>query len=338
MNKTIVVVALLAIGCSASAQLGGALSKVKKSISTNASSSGSQSETSSQDESTASSSSSQSVTKLDDMGITNATHQKYVNRMVWSGEKISFTEPDETKFKTQFKSGEYVFGRFYLSESLQNYMLKSIGNEASTIRYFFKVYVDGVMQSREFDYTDLTEDKVKTTTMQVWVHIPKTDNGSTGNTKSWVTLANNMAPGEHTVKFDLYVDNCEGVVTSGSFKYIKGSERLKYGLSFKDFTQGMTDATLTAEVLKAIQGHATREGWDEKFTRAKISSTDWTTVRNELTGVITGRVLYAYCQAAWPDGHCTVQPFTFKQDYNGSTYSKVINVVDVGEQKDVDCE
>ncbi len=62
------------------------------------------------------------------------------------------------------------------------------------------------------------------------------------------------------------------------------------------------------------------------------------TVRNELTGTITGRIIYAYCQASWPDGHCTVQTFTFKQDYNGSTYSKVLNVTDVGEQRDVDCE
>lgn len=338
MNKTIVVVALLAIGCSASAQLGGALSKVKKSISTNASSSGSQSETSSQDESTASSSSSQSVTKLDDMGITNAVHQKYVNRMVWSSEKISFTEPDESKFKTLFNSGEHVYGRFYLSESLQNYLLKVNGNEASTVRYFSKVYIDGVLQNSQFEFIELTGDKVKTTTMQIWVHILPKDKDDISSNKSWVKMANNMAPGEHTVKFDLCVDNCEGVVTSGSFKYIKGSERLKYGLSFKDFTQGMTDATLTAEVLKAIQGHATRSGWDEKFTKAKISSSDWMTVRNELTGTITGRTLYAYCQATWPDGHCTVQPFTFKQDYNGSTYSKAINVVDVGEQKDVDCD
>ena len=336
MNKTIVIVALLAIGCSASAQLGGVLSKVKKSISTNASS-GSQTGTSSQDESTASSSSSQSVTKLDDMGITNATHKKYVGQIVWSSEKISFETPDETKFKTKFNAGEYIYGRYYLPESFQNFILRHENMEIQAGRIYSDVYVDGVLQNFEFDPSALMSEQFTGTTRQIFVHLPIKADTNYGDTKRWVEIANAMSPGEHTVKFDLRIADHPGVVVSSNFTYVKGTEKLKCGWNFGSYASGMKDATLEAGILKCIQNAASAQGWDEKFSKLKIYSNDWNTLRNEY-GVILGRTVGAYCYATWPDGHCTVQPFVFKQDYNGSDYSKALILFSNGSQDVVDCD
>jgi hypothetical protein len=62
------------------------------------------------------------------------------------------------------------------------------------------------------------------------------------------------------------------------------------------------------------------------------------TVRHPVSGVITGRQIGAYAFAEWPDGHCTVQDFTFAQDYDGRRYvPESTSRYGTGEQERVDC-
>ena len=54
--------------------------------------------------------------------------------------------------------------------------------------------------------------------------------------------------------------------------------------------------------------------------------------------MITGRQISAYVFAEWPDGHCTVQDFSFAQDYDGSQYvPESTGLYGTGEQTRVDC-
>jgi hypothetical protein len=188
-----------------------------------------------------------------------------------------------------------------------------------------------------FDFTNIGYDYCTVTTFQIKAHVPRAKDNF-GSTVEWVKLVNKaMTPGEHTVKFDLRVKNYEGVVVSGSFIYMKGNEPVKYGWNLDSYNEGMKDAALEAGILKCIQNHAASMGWKEKFTKVKISSTDWYIITNEYTGVILGRSLDAYCLATWPDGHCTAQVFSFRQQYNGSGYSKAFICDGTGKQEDVDC-
>lgn len=274
---------------------------------------------------------------LEDQGITNAVHEKYKNQIVWSNHKIALENPDESAFKARFNAGEMIFGRFYLSESMQNFIYKQKKQEISSFSFYYDVYIDGIKQDVQFDFTNIGYDYCTVTTWQIKAHVPKV-NDNYGSTVEWVKLVNKaMTPGEHTVKFDLRVKGYEGIVVSGSFIYVKGNEEVKYGWTLDNYNEGMKDAALEADILKCIRNHAASKGWKEKFTKVRITSTDWYIITKEYTGVIMGRSLDAYCLATWPDGHCTVQVFSFSQQYNGSGYSKTFTFEGVGQQEDVDC-
>jgi hypothetical protein len=47
---------------------------------------------------------------LTDAGIPNQVHKKNLGKIVWSNESISFTDPDESKFKTSFAATDYICG------------------------------------------------------------------------------------------------------------------------------------------------------------------------------------------------------------------------------------
>lgn len=309
VKRGFIVVAILAIGFATNAQIGkGILSKIKPNK------------------------------HIEDMGITNPIHEKYVNQIVWSNNKISFENPDEQSFKTKFNAGEKIYGRFYLSESMQNFIYKQKKQEIGGFSFYFDVYVDGVKQEPMFNQTNIGSDYCKTTTWQIWVHVPR-EKDDFGASADWVKIVNkNMTPGEHNVKFDLRVKGYDGVVVSGSLVYVKGNEKVKFGWNLNSYTSGMSDAALEAEILKTIQNHSTNVGWKEKFSRVKIISSDWTIITKEYTGVIVGRSLQVNCLATWPDGYCTVQPFWFTQQYNGSGYSKSFFLDGNGTQEPADCD
>jgi hypothetical protein len=310
VKKGLIVVAILAIGLSANAQIGKALlSKIKPNK------------------------------HLEDQGITNPTHEKYVNQIVWSNNRIKLENPDESSFKTKFNADEKIYGRFYLSESMQNFIYKQKKQEIDSYSFYFDVYVDGVKQDDMFEFTNIGYDYCKVTTWQMLIHVPR-EKEDFGSSAMWVKMANkNMTPGEHTVKFDLRVKDYDGVVVSGSLVYVKGNEKVKHGWNLDSYTtDGMKDAALEAEILKSIQNHSTKVGWKEKFSRVKIASSDWTIITKEYTGVIVGRSVQAYCLATWPDGNCTVQPFWFTQQYNGSGYSKSFYLDGSGKQEPADCD
>ena len=98
----------------------------------------------------------------------------------------------------------------------------------------------------------------------------------------------------------------------------------------------ISDATLESKMVATTNNYARSQGWKETFTKAVITS-DWYTIRHELTGVILGRKRSASICATWPDGHCTFQDMGFKQDYDGSKYSSTLIWNGVGSQTEIEC-
>ncbi len=98
-----------------------------------------------------------------------------------------------------------------------------------------------------------------------------------------------------------------------------------------------SDPALEAKMVAFTNKYALANGWKEKFSKAVIT-TDWQTIRNELTGAILGRTRDAAMCATWPDGHCTFQTIGFQQDYDGSNYSPSLIWGGVGDQSEIECE
>jgi hypothetical protein len=80
-------------------------------------------------------------------------------------------------------------------------------------------------------------------------------------------------------------------------------------------------------------------GWNDKFSKAIITSSSWVTEKNSLTGVILYRYLGAVCTIKGTDGKCYYQEFTFRQDYTGGGgYSSTVKYNSYGGKREIGCD
>ena len=100
---------------------------------------------------------------------------------------------------------------------------------------------------------------------------------------------------------------------------------------------GLTDAALQAKALTASKRWANAYNWEESIDQAFFTSSDWRIKRHPLTGVITGRTLAGYVTMQHPDGRCRYQHTTYRQDYDGSSYTQMI-MTGVGPVYDLACD
>ena len=97
----------------------------------------------------------------------------------------------------------------------------------------------------------------------------------------------------------------------------------------------MSNAALEQQMVNA----ANNLGWNDKFSKAIITSSSWTVAKNDLTGAILYRWLPAVCTIKDTDGKCYYQEFSFKQDYaGGGNYSGTIKFNSYGGKKEIGCD
>ena len=86
------------------------------------------------------------------------------------------------------------------------------------------------------------------------------------------------------------------------------------------FFDGHQDAQMASGSFDAVSAQASRESWNEsvEFT---IPLTDWNIERHPISGIPVARNFQAAAFARWPDGHCTMQAFGFRQGHDGSSFS-----------------
>ncbi len=313
------------------AQLGKLKNAIKNKVSKNEKSKDASSETSSNNK----------EKHVEDQGILHQVHQNNIGKIVWSNETIDMENPDPAKFKDHFNSSDWIHGRFYLSQSIENSIIDEAGESYSDYIYFFDVYVDGNKVDWEMDRGRNYGDALKRTTQKIFVY----DDGEYSDKAGWTKLINGLKPGDHEIKADLRFQHnattYNKVLATGSFTLTKeAGDVIKIGKSYSTIKAGMVNKAFESSMLTCMQDYAKRSGWKETFNKVKIQSKDWNIVRNKYTSVIIGRTLVAYCFATWPDKHCTVQRFVFMQDYNGNGYNNSFKYHGLisGSQEEVDCE
>jgi hypothetical protein len=108
---------------------------------------------------------------------------------------------------------------------------------------------------------------------------------------------------------------------------------------FSDIIAGMVNATLEQQAIKLVTEKATNENWKEKYTKAKIVSTNWEIEKNEYTSEIICRKIYMKLYGVWPEGKCEAVDFGFKQDYIGDgKYSDSLIYNGIGDMTSIICE
>lgn len=268
--------------------------------------------------------------------ITDATHKKYINKIVFSTQKISANNANETSFSTKLIAVDKMYARIFLPAFVSeiNYGESSAQPDLSHRDVSFYAQIEGNDKIISLaGHKDIADGKDYST-------LDLSVNTSENFRVNFHRLFMLMKQGDNKVKFTLKIDlSGKNYEVSQNITLVKrAGDYYKVGKTFAQFKAGMRNANLEASLLKAARNMATNGSWKEKFRAVKISSSDWTILRNKLTGIITGRCISAYCLAKWPDGRCTVQEFTFKQEYTGSGYSRILKRYSTGSQKTIDCK
>ncbi|MEC7523078.1 MAG: hypothetical protein VYE22_24585 [Myxococcota bacterium] len=83
----------------------------------------------------------------------------------------------------------------------------------------------------------------------------------------------------------------------------------------------MQDPALEAEMHSAVQMRARDQGWIDDPAVTRIASDEWSTLRHNRSGLITGRRIAGVVGHRFPDGHCSIQIHVFRQEHDGSDFS-----------------
>ncbi|GAB5547507.1 MAG: hypothetical protein SangKO_072670 [Sandaracinaceae bacterium] len=100
-------------------------------------------------------------------------------------------------------------------------------------------------------------------------------------------------------------------------------ERLDYlrRLNRMNTNPVMHDGALEAQMHEAVQMRARDQGWVDDPAATRIASDEWSILRHNRSGVITGRRISGVVGHRFPDGHCSIQIHSFRQEHDGSDFS-----------------
>jgi hypothetical protein len=282
--------------------------------------------------------------------ITTTFNQEHAGEIVFSKTMIPKGISSAGKLTNTFNLGDAIEMRFFMETNICNYYLYIPGNNTpvknSKAYYTTLIYIDGDLLHPVF-MGDKYMDKDMRNVCTFRNAIFGTGDQKVFNNSFVVDKLNNLSSGTHSIKVELWAGDIEEANSPRSLKPIsigeftltkKEGQKLHKGKTMSDVPVGMSDPELEAEALKAINTYARSQGWKEKFTELVIIESEWSTIRNELTGVILGRTIDVYVKGVWPDGHCTGVVFGISQEFNGSGYSKGCGYYGIGTTEKLECD
>lgn len=284
--------------------------------------------------------------------FTSDFHKEHLNSIVWSTKPLVIGKEKEMAafIKTGFKTGEAIFGTAYLGINVKDAM-----NSNDELR--IRIRVDGGTAVWGGDLSNII--------------LPLAVQG-----KSYIQFAllpdaqwfkDNYAPyiAAENWTYSYFMDDlvkagdvsheitCELIFPTSKIGDIKSKLDLDLNggvTAIKILSTKLHDELMASRQLpKAAMSNAGLEnqmvaaannlGWNDKFTKAIITSATWTVRKNELTGAIINRTLGAVCITKSNDGKCYTQEFSFSQDYTGGgNYSSAVKYYSYGGKREIGCD
>lgn len=285
--------------------------------------------------------------------FTSDFHKQHLNTIVWSTKLLTIGKETEmaASIKNDFKTGDYIYGTAYLSINAKDAMN---GNDDLRVR----IRVDGATAIWGGDLS--------------YIELPVAAQG-----KSYIQFAllpdaqwlkDNYAPylAEENWTLSYLMDElarsgdvsheitCELIFPTSKIGDVKSKFSLDLGggstaiktLATKLHNElmasrqlpkaGMSNPALENQMLATMQK---LPGWNEKFNKAIITSSNWTIKKNELTGVILYRYISVVGTCKNADGTCFTQEFTFRQDYTGGgNYEGIPKYNSYGGKREIGCD
>ncbi len=286
-----------------------------------------------------------------DMGITSPTHQKNLDKIVFSKELIERGKEDESKLITEYTLGEDLYFRFYYPRSLYNMLIEkskkvATNNHSGECRTAWEFYLDGQLYLRVDEGQDIKdEDEIRETWTTICNGLYYADGKSTNAAhrmfKNFLYDAREkMTPGMHEVEIKLFpfmsaynepVVEFTEPAASGKFKMkVKEIDPSDPKVCYPkaEMQDKEVEAALVAAYNKAYPGGA------DVF--AIVTSEEWFLLRNEISGIITGRAIDG-AMVYRKEGKCYYEVVGFEQDHDGTTFSKKARVANLGGLYDIPC-
>ncbi|MFY7990529.1 MAG: hypothetical protein ACOVO3_07340 [Fluviicola sp.] len=85
---------------------------------------------------------------------------------------------------------------------------------------------------------------------------------------------------------------------------------------------GMKDPKLNAEITAVVKAKAAQAGWPQTVVYVYPKSTEWYTIRNKASGIITGRSIRAIVVMKTTGGKCQWEEVSIAQNFDGANYGK----------------
>ena len=126
----------------------------------------------------------------------------------------------------------------------------------------------------------------------------------------------------------LYADNVD--IGSATYAFSDATisrqtfqERLEYlrRLNRMNTNPPMHDPQLRAQMQAAVERRARDQRWSDTPSVTLIQSDVWQILRNNLTGIVTGRRVAGVVGHRFPDGHCSIQMHVFYESHDGSDFT-----------------
>lgn len=284
------------------------------------------------------------------------THQKYMAKIVFSGQKIDIDQPDESAFVVSSSLDKPLFFRAYWEQPLENTFKDTFKDNAMlNSAELYKVYFNDELAAEHIELS-LNKTEAANTWYSTWGAILYSPQNSEKNIynqcliKALQKKINVLKEGKVVVRVENYAYNISAntagkLMATGEltlecskaaielFKKQFPSSALAYPECLP--TPKQQDRALETELLATVK----EKGWPEEHRHLVIMDRDYVLAYDEVTKLIADRSLKV-AVGARRNGKCWYQTFVLFQPYmGGGTYSKTFRVSTnrIGDQVPVPC-
>lgn len=268
--------------------------------------------------------------------ILSEMHRNNKGKIVFNTTMIDKNNP-KGDFKGTFNVTNRLYARAFFNKSFTNTTMYNSKNDS--IRYaennvafpYTIIYIDGMKQEYKYDNVTISDNaQLKNNTRQIWLY-PNVSDGLTDI--KWIKSVDNLTPGNHKVRLEYFIyDPTEkeeyiAKIAEGEFTLVKNAnDKLKIGKSWANFKPLHSNTTLENAILEVAKKTSKIED-NLQPNAVKIMDTNWTVIKNKITGAILHRIMVVQIKCSNQDGYCYTYPREVKQDYIGGNFSTTITLV-----------
>lgn len=295
-----------------------------------------------------------SALMVKDEGITNPTHGKYIEKIVFSKTQIAKDDPNESAFTGEFNITTPIFARIYLKTSLFNEIQRTSTSELFDVHMgmVYKIFIDGnlVNEARVSLKKDgkeyITKQELRTLT-SIGAELNLINSGllSEAYIDGLMEYDSKLMVGKHTLKLDLY-PNYTSVKPLTDKPIATGEFTLNVTKGFANSANTSIcmpkavkkDAAMETKYKECVKKYLVNNNKDAILKDFVLLSNDWEISKNEVTGVPISKTMYGAAGLSYKNGSCKYETFSFTQNWNGSAYSTTIETSSTGQNGNVFCD